>query len=285
MQNACTLRRPALILFKDVTVSASYRLLLKLTTNSIKFLKMRKLAHTGKWLYASAFAIFGIQHFMYADFVATLVPAWMPWHLFLAYLTGTAFIAAALSIIINKYVKLSCTLLSLLLALFVLLLHIPNLSSHPQNAKSWTRALQDVVIMGTALMLTGNLRLFAAGKYLYAVPMVILGAQHFAHTSFVTAKVPAYFPAIAAYDYIIGFVIIVAALGIITNRYLGVPAAVLGLLLLFFVILYHMPLLMANIYSGQQWTAAMLDVAITGGAFIVSTTPALRHSSYKVPAF
>lgn len=37
----------------------------------------------GKWLFAAAMAVFGIQHFIYADFAATLVPALPPRHLFL----------------------------------------------------------------------------------------------------------------------------------------------------------------------------------------------------------
>ena len=42
--------------------------------------------------------VFGAQHFMYASFIAFLIPAWIPGHLFWAYFTGTAFIAAGLSI-------------------------------------------------------------------------------------------------------------------------------------------------------------------------------------------
>jgi uncharacterized membrane protein len=33
-------------------------------------------------------AVFGIQHFIYAEFAATLVPALLPRHLFFIYLAG-----------------------------------------------------------------------------------------------------------------------------------------------------------------------------------------------------
>ena len=38
--------------------------------------------------------VFGAQHFMYAAFIATLIPAWIPFHLFWVYFTGAGFIVA-----------------------------------------------------------------------------------------------------------------------------------------------------------------------------------------------
>ena len=49
---------------------------------------MGYLTKSGKYLFSIAFIIFGAQHFIYADFVATLVPRWMSWHLFWAYFVG-----------------------------------------------------------------------------------------------------------------------------------------------------------------------------------------------------
>jgi uncharacterized membrane protein len=230
---------------------------------------MDNLVNFGKGLFAIALAVFGIQHFMYAGFVATLVPGWIPWHLFFTYLTGAAFIAVAISIIINKYTALAAALLSIEMGLFVVLLHIPQLLGNPHNVQQWTRFLQDVAIMGTAMVLIGDARLPRVCKYLFAVPMIGLGAQHFFHVDFVTAKVPAYFPAATMWDYFVGAVIIILAIGVVSNRYLAVPAFFLACFLLFFAVLYHVPLLIATPKNGILWTGAMLDIAITGGAFIL----------------
>jgi uncharacterized membrane protein YphA (DoxX/SURF4 family) len=56
------------------------------------------LGKAGLYLFAFSLLIFGVQHFMHAPYIATLIPAWMPAHLFLAYFTGAAFIAAAIAI-------------------------------------------------------------------------------------------------------------------------------------------------------------------------------------------
>jgi uncharacterized membrane protein len=243
---------------------------------------MNKLTHTGKWLYAAALTAFGIQHFIYADFLTAYVPVWIPWHLFFVYLVAVAFIAAALSIAINKHVKLACTMLSIMLAMFILLIHIPRLFADPQNVQNWTRALQDVVIMGAALVLTSNLRLLPVGKYLFAVPMIVLGLQHFTHVNFVTAKVPTYFPGIAVWDYLFGIIIVTTTIGIISNRYLGAPAILLALFLLTAITFYQIPLLVNNIYDGQQWAGAMLELAIASGAFIVSEIPLAKYNKLNM---
>ncbi len=48
----------------------------------------------GRILFAVPLLVFRAQHFLYARFVATLVPAWIPWHLFWAIFVGVAFVAA-----------------------------------------------------------------------------------------------------------------------------------------------------------------------------------------------
>ncbi|UOE52347.1 hypothetical protein MTO98_14800 [Mucilaginibacter sp. SMC90] len=57
------------------------------------------------YIYATVMFVFGIQHFMYADFVATLVPGWIPFHLFWVYLTAVGLLAAAVSIYVNLYAQ------------------------------------------------------------------------------------------------------------------------------------------------------------------------------------
>src|ERR1700704_4451987 len=56
------------------------------------------LGKVGIYLFAFAMLIFGVQHFMYAAYIATLIPAWMPAHLFLAYFTGVAFMAGGVAL-------------------------------------------------------------------------------------------------------------------------------------------------------------------------------------------
>ena len=122
-------------------------------------------------------------------------------------------------------------------------------------------------------------------KYCYALPLVVLGAQHFTHNAFVTAKIPTWFPLIDVFDYLIGIVLIAAALSILFTQDARRPAIGLGVFLMTLLLLHHIPLLAANVRNAIEWTGAMLDLALAAGAFIISacTSPPQR-SGGQAPA-
>ncbi|TWJ04935.1 hypothetical protein JN11_00658 [Mucilaginibacter frigoritolerans] len=76
---------------------------------------------------------FGIDHFLYADGISTLVPNWMPLHLFWTYFAGVALIGSGLSIILRIRLKLSSLLLALMIFLWLVLLHIPRAFTDPYS--------------------------------------------------------------------------------------------------------------------------------------------------------
>jgi uncharacterized membrane protein YphA (DoxX/SURF4 family) len=56
------------------------------------------LIKSGPFLFAFSTIVFGIDHLLYLRFAASLIPSWISWPLFGAYLAAFAFIAAGLSI-------------------------------------------------------------------------------------------------------------------------------------------------------------------------------------------
>ncbi len=71
-------------------------------------------------LFALAIGTFGVLHFMHADMMAGGVPTFMPgdgkiW----IYITGSGLILAAIAILINKFKRVACYLLAVMLLIFV----------------------------------------------------------------------------------------------------------------------------------------------------------------------
>src|SRR5438046_7220393 len=58
-----------------------------------------KLILFGPLFYAAPVAAFGTEHFTLTEAVASIIPAWIPWHQFWVYFLGACFIAAALSVV------------------------------------------------------------------------------------------------------------------------------------------------------------------------------------------
>jgi uncharacterized membrane protein YphA (DoxX/SURF4 family) len=107
----------------------------------------------GRYLYAVALIVFGIQHFQYAAFIATLIPNWIPAHLFWAYFVGVAFFGASLSIVSRIQVRLATGLLGLMFLLWVLILHIPRAVTAAHGSNEWTSLFVALAMAGGALIL------------------------------------------------------------------------------------------------------------------------------------
>lgn len=112
-----------------------------------------KLAKLGRYLFSLPLLIYGLQHFLYAPFIATLIPAWMPARLFLAYFTGLAFIAAGLSITIGIGARLAALLLGLMFLSWTVLLHVPRVATHLNNGDEWTSAFVALALSGASFLL------------------------------------------------------------------------------------------------------------------------------------
>src|SRR5437868_7736346 len=59
------------------------------------------LAHASRYLLAVSFIVFGVDHFLALAPIGTLIPPWIPWHVFWIAFFGAGFIAAGLSIGFN----------------------------------------------------------------------------------------------------------------------------------------------------------------------------------------
>ena len=112
-----------------------------------------RLGDVGRFLIAIALVVFAVQHFMYARFVATLVPAWIPAHLFWAYFTGIAFVAAAISIATKRMLLVGATLLGTMFLLWVVLLHAPRVAGAIRNGDEVTSLFVAVAMCGLSFVL------------------------------------------------------------------------------------------------------------------------------------
>lgn len=116
-----------------------------------------KLRPAGPYFFATTVIVFGIMHFVYPTFVATLVPAWLPFHLFWTYFAGVALIAAGAAIVLRVKVKLAATLLGVALLLWLFMLHVPRAIADPHSGdgNEWTSVFEALGFSGIAFLIAG----------------------------------------------------------------------------------------------------------------------------------
>jgi uncharacterized membrane protein len=107
----------------------------------------------GQILVAGSLVVFGVQHFIYARFIATLVPSWIPAKLFWAYFVGVAFVGAATSILVRRITRLATGLLGTMFLLWFFILHLPRVVVAAKNGNEWTSAFVALAMGGSALIL------------------------------------------------------------------------------------------------------------------------------------
>ncbi|NJL90169.1 MAG: DoxX family membrane protein [Coleofasciculaceae cyanobacterium SM2_1_6] len=86
---------------------------------------MQKIKSIFKYLFGIFFVLAGLNHFLNVDFYLKIMPPYLPWHLFLVYLSGVCEIALGLLLLIPKFTSLAgWGLIALLFAVFPANIHM-----------------------------------------------------------------------------------------------------------------------------------------------------------------
>jgi uncharacterized membrane protein len=104
----------------------------------------------GAFLFAISLPVFGLSHLMYADFTASMVPAWLPQRIGFAYFTGLAHIAAGIGLLIGILPRPAATLEAIMMSSFVCLVHIPGVAAEPGSRLQWTMLFVALALSGAA---------------------------------------------------------------------------------------------------------------------------------------
>ena len=116
---------------------------------------MKNISTAGRVLFGIPFGILGLNHFFMKDFYLMSVTSIIPGMGFSILLVGLALIVASVFIIMNKYVRVACFSLALLLLLFIITIHIPNIFVKANSTFAMIELMKDTALMGGALMIAG----------------------------------------------------------------------------------------------------------------------------------
>ena len=216
-----------------------------------------KLILFGPLFYAAPLAAFGTEHFTLSDVIASIVPSWIPWHLFWAYFVGACFIAAALSMVTGIQARLAASLVALTFFLFVALMDVPAWAQNPRDRFSLALVLRELSFSGGALALASSLtRQVRAGgthiaatvaRYFIAIPVLFYSFEQFLHGRYVPAVpldrlTPEWIHGHAIWTYVAAAAYAVTGLLLLAGKKTRAAATWAGLTVLFVELVVYVPI-------------------------------------------
>jgi uncharacterized membrane protein len=215
--------------------------------------------------FAAPLAVFGALHLSAVEFVAPMVPSYMPWRLFWAYFFGFALLSASLSIATKIQVRWSGLLFGIAMFLFVAMLDIPGSLAHPSNRFGWTLTLREMSFGGGGWIFAGNAwrqqgreqagnKLILVGRVLVAITGIFYGVEHFLHPAGAPGVplqklMPAWIPGRLLVGYLTGAILFVAGAAILLARKTRMAATYLGTWIVLLVVFIYGPILIASMLN------------------------------------
>jgi uncharacterized membrane protein YphA (DoxX/SURF4 family) len=226
--------------------------------------------------FAAPLAVFGTLHLSAAQGLSTMVPKYMPWHLFWAYFVGFALIAASLSIATKIQVVWSGLLFGCMMFLFAGMLTLPAIVADQHNRITWVLLLREPVfgagawILAATAMAKKNTMLITFGRIIMGISATFYGVENFLHPLNVPGvplekMLPTWVPVPTLIGYVTSAILVVAGVCILLGIKTRMAATYLGSWLFLLVIFIYGPIMVASLLNPST------DVKVEGLNYFFDT--------------
>jgi uncharacterized membrane protein len=226
-------------------------------------------------LYALAAIVLGAVGIWFGDFamqwqgVPKSIPA-MPW----AYVSG-AILAGGGALIVARREKIGALVLACFYGLWVIAFHVPSTVMNAIGSiGAWNAPAESGFVTSGALALLaahassrGTLAL--AARLLAGASAVVFGFAHFNYIDFTASMVPAWIPAKTFWAWATGAGHLLTGLALLSGIRARLAATCEAAMMGSFVVLLHLPRVIASPDQHVEWIMLAMSSALTGAALLV----------------
>jgi uncharacterized membrane protein len=227
--------------------------------------------------YALGAAVLGVLGLISGDFAFQWqpVPDAVPFRSFLAALSAVAMAAAAVAAVLPRLARGGRLLLAIFFGIWAVLLHGLRIVAQPGSVLEWlglaesaTMAAGGVALFADTLEAeTWRRRLTFSTRIAFGVCLLIFGLSHFIYLDFTAKMVPTWLPWPTGWAAATGAGHMLAGLAFLSGRGLKAAGPAITGMMGSFVVLLHIPRVIAAPDSRMEWTMTAVALTLTGAAF------------------
>ncbi len=246
----------------------------------------------GQILFAAGLVGIGVLSLMHHDFALQWqpVPQGVPAREQLALLSGGVLVLGALALLLERTARIAALVLALFLLGWVVLLRLPPLAMHFLDIALWLGLCESLTLTIGAWVLyswidststrdapgaVGGATAISAARLLLGACMVVFGLAHFAYADFTASMIPAWLPARLPLAYLTGAAHAAAGIALLLGIVPALAVRLEAIMMSAFIVLVHVPAVLAQPSSREQWTALWVATALSGAVWVV-------YGSYRV---
>lgn len=252
---------------------------------------MRNLSNTGRFFFGIAIAGMGFLTIYYRDFPYMLIPpqhSRIPGLVMVACISGALLMLAGACIVFKKMIRPASLLLGTVLLLVFCFYFIPYqfmMSPNYMHFGDWENAAKELALAAGAFVVAGSFsektessftsflgKLIPLGVVLFSLTIISFGVDHFLFAKEGADYVPSWVPYPLFWMYFTGTALLGSGIAIILKIKPAVAATLLGIMILLWVIMLHIPRLFDSpvAFMGSEFTSALIALAYSGIAFVIA---------------
>jgi uncharacterized membrane protein len=215
------------------------------------------------------------------------VPDGVPARAFLAYVSGAILLVGGVGMLVKRTARVATLIMTLFVFSWLLLLQLPRLAPHPGDVGIWLGFCENLLLVTGGWVLfvqasradgVANPGFFASeaglrtARTLFALALPVIGLSHFVYVDVTTKMVPAWLPSQRGFAYLTGAGHMAAGIGILFGVLPRLAATMEAAMLSCFVVLLHVPLVMAKPTDRFSWTMLLVATAYTGASWAIAAS-------------
>lgn len=220
------------------------------------------------------------------------VPAGMPLYQSLVLVSALLLIIGGAMLWFAKTKAMAAIVLTFFFATWMLGLHLPRVLMAPTNVATWLGLCEIGALAAGALAIAGEARqsrtMLLAARLLLGACAIVFGLSHFTYAAFTATMVPKWIPAPVFWAYVTGAGHTLAGLALLSGIRSRMAALALAAMCGAFVVLLHLPRVIAAPSSHAEWTMLFIALLIAGAALAAAAAPEHRATAardHKIPDF